>query len=250
MRRRIAIRTAIGRTVLVACTAAVIAASPVATSSAIVEAGRGEAIIRNGGAAGLRYFVTASRCGDRLSTEWRHPDGTLAAEEEVDLVDGRWVRYRLRRTNVGQDLRAERRGDAVIIIDAARPDRGPARLTARGTLLAGPELVPFLQARLAELRAGRSIEFQYLLADRGSAIGFIARGRIQGGETDVSLEASSALVRPFLPTTAFRFSPGGGLRQVVGRMLPVLGDTRSPKALDGVLNMSGPQSTCNTKSST
>lgn len=103
---------------------------------------------------------------------------------------------------------------------------------------------------MAELRAGRSLEFHYLLADRGTAIGFIARGRIQGEDTEIALEASSALVRPFVPTTTFRFSPDGGLRQVTGRMLPVLGDAKSQKALDGVLKMSGPQSTCNRKSLT
>lgn len=236
------------RTMVASIFAIVITASAVAMPSTALEGGRGEAVIRSGGAEGLRYLVTASRCADRLSTEWRHQDGSLAALEEVELADGRWTRYRLRRANVGQGLRAERRGDVVTIIDASRPDRGPARLTARGTLLAGPELVSFLQARLAELRAGRSLEFQYLLADRGTAIGFIARGRLHGEDIEVALEASSALVRPFLPATTFRFSPDGVLRQVVGRMLPVLGDARSQKALDGVLKMSGPQSTCNKKS--
>ena len=241
-------RDDIVRTIAASICASLITASALATPSTALEGGRGEAVIRSGGAEGLRYLVTASNCDDRLSTEWRHPDGSLAAVEEVELADGRWTRYRLRRANVGQDLRAERRGDVVTITDVSRPDRGPARLTARGTLLAGPELVSFLAARLGELRAGRPFEFQYLLADRGTAIGFIARGRIQGGDTEVALEASSALVRPFVPATTFRFSPDGGLRQVAGRMLPVLGDTKSQKALDGVLKMSGPQSTCNKKS--
>ena len=241
-------RDDIVRTIAASICASLITASALATPSTAVEGGRGEAVIRSGGAEGLRYLVTASRCADRLSTEWRHPDGSLAALEEVELADGRWTRYRLRRANVGQDLRAERRGDVVTITDASRPDRGPARLTARGTLLAGPELVSFLGARLAELRAGRPFEFQYLLADRGTTIGFIARGRLHGEDTEVALEASSALVKPFVPTTTFRFSSDGGLRQVVGRMLPVLGDAKSQKALDGVLKMSGPQSTCNKKS--
>lgn len=241
-------RDDIVRTIAASICASLITASALATPSTAVDGGRGEAVIRSGGAEGLRYLVTASRCADRLSTEWRHPDGSLTALEEVELADGRWTRYRLRRANVGQDLRAERRGDVVTITDALRPDRGPARLTARGTLLAGPELVSFLGARLAELRAGRPFDFQYLLADRGTAIGFIALGRIQGEDTEVALEASSALVRPFVPATTFRFSPDGGLRQVTGRMLPVLGDAKSQKALDGVLKMSGPQSTCNKNS--
>jgi hypothetical protein len=87
------------------------------TSSAVCIAaiptagGRGEAVIRGEAAdAAGRYLVNASRCGERLSTEWRHPDGTLAASEEVELAEGRWLRYRLQRTNIGQDLRAERRG--------------------------------------------------------------------------------------------------------------------------------------------
>jgi hypothetical protein len=228
--------------------ASVITASAVAMSSTALEGGRGEAVIRSGGAEGLRYLVTASRCADRLSTEWRHPDGSLVAAEEVELADGRWMRYRLRRANVGQDLRAERRGDVVTITDASRPGQAIVRLTARGTLLAGPELVAFLQARLVDLRAGGALEFQYLLADRGTAVGFVARGRLVGDETEVALEAASALFRPFVPKTSFSFTADGRLQQVVGRMLPVLGDAKSQKALDGVLKMGGPQSTCNKKS--
>ncbi len=224
-------------------------------SSAVVIAavpsggGRGEAVIRSDGAdASGRYLVNASRCGERLSTEWRHPDGTLAASEEVELAEGRWVRYRLQRANIGQDLRAERRGDVVTITDGSPSARTPTRLSGRGTLLAGPELVLFLQSRLSDLRAGRSVTFQYLLADRGTTLGFVARGAAEGAGTRVTLEASSALAKPFVPTTRFLFADDGGLREVVGRMLPVAGSTKAPKPLDGVLRMTATQSSCNRKS--
>jgi hypothetical protein len=211
--------------------------------------GRGEAVIRSDGTdASGRYLVDASRCGERLSTEWRHPDGTLAASEEVELAEGRWVRYRLQRANVGQDLRAERRGDVVTITDGSPSARTPTRLSGRGTLLAGPELVLFLQSRLSDLRAGRSVTFQYLLADRGTTLGFVARGAAEGAGTRVTLEASSALAKPFVPTTRFLFADDGGLREVVGRMLPVAGSTKAPKPLDGVLRMTATQSSCNRKS--
>ena len=226
-------------------------------SSAVVIAavpsggGRGEAVIRSDGAdASGRYLVNASRCGERLSTEWRHPDGTLAASEEVELAEGRWVRYRLQRANIGQDLRAERRGDVVTITDGSPSARTPTRLSGRGTLLAGPELVFFLQSRLSDLRAGRSVTFQYLLADRGTTLGFVARGAAEGAGTRVTLEASSALAKPFVPTTRFLFADDGGLREVVGRMLPVAGSTKAPKPLDGVLRMTAAQSSCNKKSVT
>lgn len=224
-------------------------------SSAVVIAavpsggGRGEAVIRSDGAdASGRYLVNASRCGERLSTEWRHPDGTLAASEEVELAEGRWVRYRLQRANIGQDLRAERRGDVVTITDGSPSARTPTRLSGRGTLLAGPELVLFLQSRLSDLRAGRSVTFQYLLADRGTTLGFVARGAAEGAGTRVTLEASSALAKPFVPTTRFLFADDGGLREVVGRMLPVAGSTKAPKPLDGLLRMTSAQSSCNKKS--
>lgn len=224
-------------------------------SSAVVIAavpsggGRGEAVIRSDGAdASGRFLVNASRCGERLSTEWRHPDGTLAASEEVELAEGRWVRYRLQRANIGQDLRAERRGDVVTITDGSPSARTPTRLSGRGTLLAGPELVLFLQSRLSDLRAGRSVTFQYLLADRGTTLGFVARGAAEGAGTRVTLEASSALAKPFVPTTRFLFADDGGLREVVGRMLPVAGSTKAPKPLDGVLRMTATQSSCNRKS--
>jgi hypothetical protein len=211
--------------------------------------GRGEAVIRGEGAAVTdRYLVSASRCGERLSTEWRHLDGSMAASEEVELAEGRWVRYRLQRTNVGQDLRAERRGDVVTITDGGRPARASIKVSGRGTLLAGPELVFFLQSRLSELRAGRSVTFQYLLVDRGTTLGFVARGTVEGAATRVTLEPSSVLAKPFVPTTRFLFAEDGGLREVVGRMLPVVGSTAAPKPLDGVLRMTAAQSSCNRKS--
>jgi hypothetical protein len=200
--------------------------------------------------AGIRMAILGGIAGATVGTLFSASvsAASSAVVEEVELVDGRWARYRLRRANLGQDLKAERRGEVVTITDASRPGHGPVRLTARGTLLAGPELVAFLHARLADLRAGRAFEFQYLLADRGTAVGFVARGRTVGEDTEVTLEAASALFRPFVPKTSFRFTVDGVLRQVVGRMLPVLGDAKSQKALDGVLKMSGPQSTCNRKS--
>ena len=210
--------------------------------------GKGEAVIRGEASEARRYLVDAARCGDRLSTEWRDAAGSVVAYEEVELFGGRWVRYRLQRANIGQDLRAERRGDVVTITDRSRPGRPPTRVNGRGDLVAGPELVFFLQSRLADLRAGRRIELQYLLADRGTALGFIARGESIGTGTRVALEASAALARPFVPTTTFEFGADGGLRQVSGRMLPVAGDAKSPKALDGVLRMSAAQSSCNRKS--
>jgi hypothetical protein len=219
-------------------------------ATAMPEGGKGEAVIHGEASEGRRYLVDASRCGDRLSTEWRDLEGSVVAYEEVELSGGRWVRYRLQRTNIGQDLRAERRGDVVTITDRSRPGRSPAQVNGRGDLVAGPQLVFFLQSRLADLRAGRRIELQYLLADRGTALGFIARGESVGTGTRVALEASAALARPFVPTTTFEFGADGGLRQVSGRMLPVTGDAKSPKALDGVLRMNAAQSSCNRKSLT
>ena len=228
-----------------------IASSAVCIAAIPTGGGRGEAVIRGEAAdAAGRYLVNASRCGERLLTEWRHPDGTLAASEEVELAEGRWLRYRLQRTNVGQDLRAERRGDVVTITDGSSSARTPIRISGRGTLLAGPELVLFLQSRLSDLRAGRSVAFQYLLADRGTTLGFVARGVAEGAETRVTLEASSVLAKPFVPTTRFLFADDGGLREVVGRMLPVAGTSKAPKPLDGVLRMTAAQSSCNKKSVT
>lgn len=210
--------------------------------------GRGEAEIRGGAAGGQRFLVSAMNCGDRLATEWRRPDGTLAAVEEIEVADGRWVRYRLQRANLGQDLRAERNGAAVTIVDGSRPTRPATRLTERGLLLAGPELITFLRSQLPALRQGRALEFRYLLADRGIALGFVARAAADGEGTLVTLEAASAFARPFVPVTRLGFAADGSLRQVVGRMLPMSGDPRSPTALDGVLRMSAAKSTCNTKS--
>ena len=82
------------------------------------------------------------------------------------------------------------------------------------------------------------------LRSRAAAVCGVLGGLLCG----VALEASAALARPFVPTTTFEFGADGGLRQVSGRMLPMAGDAKSPKALDGVLRMSAAQSSCNSKS--
>ena len=216
----------------------------------------GDAEVANGVDDAQRFGFTAWGCGSRVSSEWRQHDGRVVAEEKLDLADGRWVRYRLQRHNVGQEVVAVRAGREVELTILQGQSRRQVTLRPTGDLLAGPTLVSHLGDALPTLRAGRPVEFDYLVAEQGMILRLRASAAARGtGETVVKVEAASVLLRPFVPVTTLLFDATGDLRSLAGRLLPQAGDVGKAKSLDGVLRIrstavagtaSRKQSICNT----
>lgn len=216
----------------------------------------GDAQVVAGAGEGPRFRVDAWRCQNEVHSRWRGGDGRVVAEEELAFEGERWVRYRLQRPTVAQDVVATREGESLRLVIRNGESRKQITLATTQTVLAGPMLVDHLSEKLPRLRAGKAVEFDYLVPDHGLVLRLRAtlEGSARTSESRVRVEAASLLMRPFVPNTKLVFDDSGVLRLMSGRLLPQLGDVTKPKSLDGVLrvktvNVSGDpssmQSTCN-----
>jgi hypothetical protein len=216
----------------------------------------GDAQVAAGAGEGPRFRVDAWRCQNEVHSRWRGGDGRVVAEEELAFEGERWVRYRLQRPTVAQDVVATREGESLRLVIRNGESRKQITLATTQTVLAGPMLVDHLSEKLPRLRAGKAVEFDYLVPDHGLVLRLRAtlEGSARTSESRVRVEAASLLMRPFVPNTKLVFDDSGVLRLMSGRLLPQLGDVTKPKSLDGVLrvktvNVSGDpssmQSTCN-----
>jgi len=205
----------------------------------------GDAEVTTAAARGARFAVGAGRCGDAVVSEWRDAEGRLVAHEQVDLQGESWVRYRLRRESVGQDVKAVRDGDRVRVQIRAGAQERTVVLPAPTTMIAGPLLVPFLQGRLDELRRGAELEFPYLVADQGLTLRLRASraehsatgAALRNTRTVVRLDAASLLMRPFVPPIVLEFDAAGQFVAMQGRLLPQMGPSSQPQSLDGVMRV-------------
>jgi hypothetical protein len=216
----------------------------------------GDAQVAAGAGEGPRFRVDAWRCQNEVHSRWRGGDGRVVAEEELAFEGERWVRYRLQRPTVAQDVVATREGETLRLVIRNGESRKQITLATTQTVLAGPMLVDHLSEKLPRLRAGKAVEFDYLVPDHGLVLRLRAtlEGSARTSESRVRVEAASLLMRAFVPNTKLVFDDSGVLRLMSGRLLPQLGDVTKPKSLDGVLrvktvNVSGDpssmQSTCN-----
>ena len=216
----------------------------------------GDAQVAAGTGEGSRFRFDAWRCQNEVHSRWRSGDGRVVAEEELAFEGERWVRYRLQRPTIAQDVVATREGDTLRLVIRNGESRKQITLATTQTVLAGPLMVDHLAEKLPRLRAGKSVEFDYPVPDHGMVLRL--RATLEGGartaESRVRVEAASLLMRAFVPNTKLVFNDSGVLRSMTGRLLPQLGDVTKPKSLDGVLrvttvNISGEassmQSTCN-----
>ena len=199
----------------------------------------GEAEATGKAERGARFAFGGGRCGAIGYSEWRDGAGVAIAREELIYDGAAWQRYRLQRMTVAQDVEATREGDFIHLDIRDGERRRKVRLEVEGEVLAGPTLITHLQAQLRDLRRGKPVELQYLVAEQAMLLGLRATitGYGAGGLTNVRLEASSALLRPFVPTTLITFDDEGRFVGMQGRLLP---QRQRGVALDGVIRVTYP----------
>jgi len=199
----------------------------------------GEAEVSNGAQRGTRMAFEAQRCGDSMRSVWRDAEQRIVAEEDLLFVGERWVRYRLQRLNVGVDVTAQRETDGIRVTIRRGEATREVRLRSAESLMVGSTLVSFLAAAMPNLRAGRTVDFDYLVADRGTSVRLRAKlvsGAAPRGAA-VRLEAASPMLRPFVPPTQLQFDERGELQSMAGRLVPQGGDATNPQSLEGVLRL-------------
>ena len=199
----------------------------------------GEAEVTGKAERGARFAFGGGRCGVFGYSEWRDGAGVTIAREELIYDGAAWQRYRLQRMTISQDVEATREGDFIHLDIRDGERRRKVRLEVEGEVLAGPTLITYLQAQLRDLRRGKPVELQYLVAEQAMLLGLRATitGYGAGGLTNVRLEASSALLRPFVPTTLITFDDEGRFVGMQGRLLP---QRQRGVALDGVIRVTYP----------
>ena len=199
----------------------------------------GEAEVTGKAERGARFEFGGGRCGVFGYSEWRDGAGVAIAREELIYNDAAWQPYRLQRMAVAQDVEATREGDFIHLDIRDGERRRKVRLEVEGEVLAGPTLITYLQGKLRDLRRGKPVELQYLVAEQAMVLGLRATttGYGAGGLTNVRLEASSALLRPFVPTTLITFDDEGRFVGMQGRLLP---QRQRGVALDGVIRVTYP----------
>jgi hypothetical protein len=191
---------------------------------------------------GALFKLRGGRCGVFGYSEWRDGAGVLVAREELIYLGDAWQRYRLQRLSVSQDVEVSREGSVIHLDVRDGQRRRKARLEVEGEVLAGPTLITYLQTKLRPLRLGQPMELQYLVAEQAMVLALRARitDDSSDGLTTVRLEASSALLRPFVPTTLITFDDEGRFFRMRGRLLP---QRQSGVALDGVIKVTYPDET-------
>lgn len=124
----------------------------------------GEAQADGTRAVGDGYRFRVARCGSVMRSEWRSAQGELLAWDEVQLIDGRLLRYRLVRPNIGQDIT---RDGAQGGTDDGLP------------ILAGPMLIEHARRALPALRAGEVMRVRYLIAETGMLLPLRLRATLE-----------------------------------------------------------------------
>ncbi len=205
---------------------------PLVAVAAAGEVVEGEAQAESSSAAGSDFRFRVHRCSSGLRSEWRSARGDLLAWDEVQLVDGQLLQYRLVRPNLGQD-----------ITRSAEPSDRSEGLP----MLAGPMLIEYARAMLPALRAGAAPRVRYLIAETGMLLPLRLRAsQVTAGSTVVIVEAAQPWLRPLVPRAALEFDSVARFVGMRGQILPQSGTAQRPEAIAArvLVRSSGPTSEC------
>jgi hypothetical protein len=228
------------RWVLVGICAAAMLGLP-AASLAVALSVEGEAVALSqpdrAAAPAARYRFKVDQCPSRIRSEWHSSTGDLVAWDEVEFDALRWRSYRLVRPNLAQDFRQQ-----------AAPVRGVRTSAGDEPFLAGPMLIDFATRELPALRAGRTLEVRYLIAEPGQDVKLRLRATQVGATgTVIAVDAAQVWLRPVIPRARFEFDAAGRFASMRGQILPQGGTARHPEPVAAAVTVlaSRPTSRCN-----
>ncbi len=234
-----------GRRVLGRICAALVVALP-ASSVALALSVEGEAVAllnqpdrgaSPAPAPAVRYRFKVDQCESRIRSEWHSASGELVAWDEVEFDALHWRSYRLVRPNLAQDFRQQ-----------APPVRAGRPAGSDAPYLAGPMLIDYATRELPALRAGRTLEARYLIAESGQDVRLRLRAtQVSATRTVVAIDAAQVWLRPLIPRARFEFDGAGRFASMRGQILPQGGSARHPEPIAAAVTVlaSRPTSRCN-----
>lgn len=191
----------------------------VAVSASGAELVEGEAQVEAGPAAGSGFRFRVERCATALRSEWWSANGELQAWDEVQLAEGRLLRYRLVRPNLGQDI-------------TRMAPAGRDAESSEQPVLAGPMLIEFARSVLPGLQSGEVPKVRYLIAETGLLLPLRLRLERRSADSSwVTIEAAQPLLRPLVPRATLEFDARARFVGMRGQILPQTGSERRPEPL-------------------
>ena len=214
-------------TLPVLCLASVIWACAAAPSGAEIVEGEALELTPAAGVAPMRFRV--EQCSRRIRSEWHAKDGTLLAWDEVEMLGRDFVRYRLVRPNLGQDVTLTAAGMGTAMSGSnALP------------VLAGPMLIDFARAHLNELRGGTQLRVRYLIAEHRMFVMLRLRSiTAHTPGTTVRIDAAQPWMRPLVPEAMLEFDPAARFTGMRGQILPQAGTRLRPAPIAARLRVLG-----------
>jgi hypothetical protein len=199
----------------------------------------GDAQVVTNGSEDTHFRFEASQCDGSFHSEWRSREGRVVAEEELVFKDQLWFRYHLQRWTIKQDVLAIRENETVRLVIVNGTTTRQVTLRPEKKTLVGPQLVDYLGAQLQRLRKGAAVEFSYLIPEHALVLSLraLVDRSSRPNETVVRVEATSMLMRAFVPKTVLAYDNAGLLKSMTGRLLPQIGDQKNPVALDGIIRI-------------
>lgn len=183
-----------------------------------------------------------------LTSAFTTPDGVVVAEDRTALVDGVFLRYSYVRHNISERASAERRGDKIVFTQTWRGESRRRDEDYHPDFVAGPLIVPQIQAHWLTLSQGKEISIRYGVLDQLRSFVFklnrVDPPAASAADTVVvQMRAASFFVRFFIDPIYFAFSNDGRtIYNITGRTLPVAIEGSDPRPIDAEMVFQRPSS--------
>jgi hypothetical protein len=160
-------------------------------------------------------------CGDVWTSTYRNLDGTTAVEDRVVYEGKTLVEYSYVRHRIGERSSVIVRGKSITFKYSRSGVSKTETNTTRGVFLTGPAVFPYLVEHLAELQAGKVLEFDYGVLDRLDYYSFTLSSRSPPGSASIQVEiiASSFFVRMAIAPIIVSLSRDGSFKGIAGRSI-------------------------------
>lgn len=162
---------------------------------------------------------------NRWRSEFLHPDGSVAAEDEMYLKEGQLESYRYVRFTSGERAEVRVSGDKVLYQQDWEKKSRRAEEPYSDNFVTGPYLVVYILRNWDLLVRGQILKVRFGVPDLLHSYEFRLARELRNGDGSrviIKMTASSFLVSLFVRPVLLEFSAEQrSLRRIVGRTLPV-----------------------------